>query len=130
MPDLTLIFDLPVDESQRRAHRRTTKGHKADRLDADPEAVCEALERDPLMRPLVAAAPGRRVPGCADPDEIAIRAVFGQQVSLACAATLAGLLVASYGQPLANPIGAVTHVFPTADAIAGAADEAMAMPAS
>jgi AraC family transcriptional regulator, regulatory protein of adaptative response / DNA-3-methyladenine glycosylase II len=99
-------------------------------LDADPDAVCEALERDALMRPLVTAAPGRRVPGCADPDEIAIRAVFGQQVSLAGAATLAGLLVASYGEPLANPVGSVTHVFPTADAIAGAADEAMAMPAS
>ncbi|HEX4718974.1 MAG TPA: AlkA N-terminal domain-containing protein [Thermoleophilaceae bacterium] len=112
-------------------------------LDADPEAIADALARDELMRELVAEAPGRRVPGCADPNEIAIRAVLGQQVSLAGAATLAGRLVAAYGEPLARPIGSVTHAFPSADALAdggaiasgadvlaGGADTAWAMPAS
>ena len=91
-------------------------------LDADPAAVAHALGRDSVMAPLVEAAPGRRVPGCADGDEIAIRAVLGQQVSLAGAATLAGRLVAAYGEALANPVGSVTHAFPSADALAGAAD--------
>src|SRR4051794_11274225 len=44
-------------------------------LDADPEAVAAALGEDRLMRPLVDAAPGRRVPGAAHGDEIAVRAV-------------------------------------------------------
>jgi AraC family transcriptional regulator, regulatory protein of adaptative response / DNA-3-methyladenine glycosylase II len=87
-------------------------------LDADPGEIADALGRDRLMRRLVAKAPGRRVPGCADPDEIAIRAVLGQQVSLAGAATLAGRLVAAHGEPLRNPVGAVTHAFPSAEALA------------
>jgi AraC family transcriptional regulator of adaptative response / DNA-3-methyladenine glycosylase II len=70
------------------------------------------------------------VPGVADPDELAIRAVLGQQVSLAGAATLAGRLVADCGEPLARPVGAVTHLFPTAGAIAALAPERLAMPAS
>lgn len=90
-------------------------------LDADPVEVAEALSADPVMAPLVEAAPGRRVPGAADGDEIAIRAVLGQQVSLAGAATLAGRLVAAYGEPLANPVGGVTHVWPSADALADGA---------
>src|SRR5207248_9104099 len=78
------------------------------------------LRTDPLIAPLVAAAPGRRVPGAADSFEIAVRAVLGQQVSVAGARTLAGRFVTAYGEPLARPIGGVTHVFPTADAIAAA----------
>jgi AraC family transcriptional regulator of adaptative response / DNA-3-methyladenine glycosylase II len=90
------------------------------------------------MRPLVDAAPGRRLPGAADAEEIAIRAVLGQQVSLAGAATLAGRLVAAYGEPLANPVGGVTHAWPAAEALVagadasapGAAASPWAMPAS
>lgn len=99
-------------------------------LDADPGPVIEALQADPLIGPLVRAAPGRRVPGTVDPDEIAFRAVLGQQVSLAGAATLAGRLVADYGQPLRNPLGTVTHLFPTAAAIAQADPQSLPMPAS
>jgi AraC family transcriptional regulator of adaptative response / DNA-3-methyladenine glycosylase II len=82
------------------------------------------------MEPLVAAAPGRRVPGCAEGGEIAIRAVLGQQVSLSGAATLAGRLVAAYGEPLQRPLGGVTHAFPAPDALAEATDASLAMPAS
>ena len=89
-------------------------------LDADPAAIAEALGADPLMLPLVEAAPGRRVPGAADREEIAIRAVLGQQVSLAGAATLAGRLVAAHGEPLAKPVGGVTHTWPVAEALTGA----------
>lgn len=89
-------------------------------LDADPRGVADALGRDPLLGPLVAAAPGRRVPGHVDAHELAIRAVLGQQVSLGGAATLAGRLVAAHGEPLERPVGGVTHLFPAAAALVDA----------
>lgn len=97
-------------------------------LDSDPLAVAEALGSDALLGSLVRAAPGRRVAGHVDAHELAVRAVLGQQVSLAGAATLAGRLVAAYGLPLARPLGAVTHVFPSADAVAAVDADALAMP--
>jgi AraC family transcriptional regulator of adaptative response / DNA-3-methyladenine glycosylase II len=89
-------------------------------LDADPDAVGEVLSADPLLAPLVAAAPGLRVPGAYDGFELAVRAVLGQQVSVAGARTLAGRLVERAGSPLAQPQGDLTHVFPTAEAVAEA----------
>ncbi len=83
-------------------------------LDCEPDRVLEALGDAPLIGSLVRASPGRRVPGHVGADEIAIRAVLGQQVSLAGAATLTGRLVLDYGEPLERPIGAVTHLFPSA----------------
>jgi len=98
-------------------------------LDSDPQAVAEALGADALLGPLVRADPGRRVPGHVDGHELAVRAVLGQQVSLAGAATLAARLVSAYGRPLERPLGSVTHVFPSAEALAGADPERLAMPA-
>jgi AraC family transcriptional regulator of adaptative response / DNA-3-methyladenine glycosylase II len=97
-------------------------------LDSDPQAVVDALGGDPLLGPLVRAAPGRRVPGHVDAHELAIRAVLGQQVSVAGAATLAARLVAAYGEPLERPIGGVTHLFPAAEALADADPAHLAMP--
>jgi len=99
-------------------------------LDSDPQAVAEALGADALLGPLVRAAPGRRVPGHVDGHELAIRAVLGQQVSLSGAATLAARLVAELGEPLARPLGMVTHLFPSAAALADIAPERLAMPAA
>ena len=99
-------------------------------LDSDPQAVVEALRGDAVLGPLVATAPGRRVPGHVDGHELAVRAVLGQQVSLAGAATLTARLVAAYGQPLERPLGEVTHVFPDAAALADADPERLAMPAT
>jgi AraC family transcriptional regulator of adaptative response / DNA-3-methyladenine glycosylase II len=99
-------------------------------LDADPQAVVESLREDDLLGPLVRLAPGRRVPGHVDAHELALRAVLGQQVSLAGARTLAGRLVAAYGTPLQRPIGAITHTFPSAEEIAAADPHSLAMPAS
>jgi AraC family transcriptional regulator, regulatory protein of adaptative response / DNA-3-methyladenine glycosylase II len=97
-------------------------------LDRDPRPVCAALERDDLIGSLVRAAPGLRLPGTPDSHELAIRAVIGQQISVAGAATLAGRLVADYGQPLAQPVGGVTHLFPSASALANADPERLPMP--
>lgn len=89
-------------------------------LDADPVAIDAALASDLALAPLVAARPGLRVPGCFDPFELVVRAVLGQQVSVAAASTVAGRLVAALGEPLAEPVGALTHRFPTPAAIAEA----------
>ncbi len=99
-------------------------------LDADPVAVDEQLGRDPHLAPLVAAAPGRRVPGAADPAEFAVRAVLGQQVSTAAARTHAGRLVAAHGEPIDDPAGGLTHLFPDPAALAEVDPATLAMPAS
>jgi AraC family transcriptional regulator, regulatory protein of adaptative response / DNA-3-methyladenine glycosylase II len=89
-------------------------------LDADPMAIAAVLESDPTLAPLIAANPGVRVPGAADGFELAVRAILGQQISVAGARTLAGRLVAALGTPLAAPEGQLTHTFPTPAAIAQA----------
>ena len=61
------------------------------------------LGDDRMLGRWCAASPGGRVPGQVDGDELAVRAVLGQQVSLAGATTLAGRLVADYGEPLDRP---------------------------
>ena len=97
-------------------------------LDADPVAIASVLASDPLLAPLVTAHPGLRVPGCVDGTEIVVRAVLGQQISVAAARTHAARLVERHGEPLAAPEGSLTHVFPTAGAVAEAGDDALAMP--
>ena len=64
----------------------------------DASAAADAhLARDPVLGPLVAARPGLRVPGTTDGGDWAIRAVLGQQISVAAARTLAARLVAADG---------------------------------
>jgi AraC family transcriptional regulator of adaptative response / DNA-3-methyladenine glycosylase II len=101
-------------------------------LDADPEAVDGHLAADPLLGPWVVAAPGRRSPGAVDGQELAVRAVLGQQVSVAAARTLAGRLVARLGTPIpGGPRGSLTHLFPDMTTLAAAADDELpGMPAS
>jgi AraC family transcriptional regulator of adaptative response / DNA-3-methyladenine glycosylase II len=99
-------------------------------LDSDPLSVAEALGEDALLGPLVRKAPGRRVAGHVDGHELAVRAVLGQQVSIGGARTLAGRLVAEYGQPLERPLGTVTHLFPAIETLAAADPDRLAMPTS
>ena len=99
-------------------------------LDADPLAVDQVLGRDELLAPLVRRAPGRRVPGGADGFEIAVRAVLGQQVSLASARRTAARLVESFGEPLAQRHGSLTHTFPSPQALAAADPALLPMPAA
>ncbi|TGA83209.1 AlkA N-terminal domain-containing protein, partial [Streptomyces sp. MZ04] len=80
-------------------------------LDADPYAVDERLGSDPRLAPLVAARPGLRSPGAADPEELAVRALVGREE--------AALLVQRHGKALDAPCEALTHVFPEPGALAG-----------
>ncbi|KAK1184811.1 helix-turn-helix domain-containing protein [Streptomyces sp. NBS 14/10] len=97
-------------------------------LDADPYAVGERLGADPALAPLVALRPGLRAPGAADPHELAVRAVLGQQVSVAAGRRLGEALLAAYGEPLRTPSGGLTRLFPSAERLAGAALSELGMP--
>jgi AraC family transcriptional regulator of adaptative response / DNA-3-methyladenine glycosylase II len=77
----------------------------------------------------VAARPGLRIPGHVDGNELAARAILGQQVSVAGARTLAGRLAAAHGRALATPVGTLTHEFPAPDVIAGLPVSELPMPA-
>jgi AraC family transcriptional regulator of adaptative response / DNA-3-methyladenine glycosylase II len=91
-------------------------------LDADPAAVAEHLDGDPVIGTMSRRVPGLRVPGTVDPHELAARAVVGQQVSVASARAVLGRLVADYGTalPPAHVLGlgpavrteGLTHLFP------------------
>ncbi|MEU3784154.1 AlkA N-terminal domain-containing protein [Streptomyces sp900129855] len=81
-------------------------------LDADPFAVDERLGADPRLAPLVAARPGLRAPGAADPEEYALRALVGR--------TESERLVRAHGKVLDAPCGTLTHLFPEPAALAGA----------
>jgi len=88
-------------------------------LDARPDAIGSVLARDPLLRPLVRLRPGLRVPGAIDPYEASVRALLGQQVSVAAATTMAGRFAAAFGTPLATSTdGTLAVRFPTAAEIA------------
>jgi AraC family transcriptional regulator, regulatory protein of adaptative response / DNA-3-methyladenine glycosylase II len=99
-------------------------------LDADPEAVTGYLAADPVLGPLATANPGRRSPGHVDGSELALRAVLGQQVSVAAARRLGARLTAAYGKPLSRPDGPLTHCFPAAETLAAADPGTLPMPRS
>ena len=90
-------------------------------LDADPQAIADALSQSPRLRPLLRRNPGLRLPSGWDGFEIAVRAVIGQQVSVAAARTVAARLSQRFGQalPVAFAPG-LEHVFPTPEALADA----------
>jgi AraC family transcriptional regulator of adaptative response / DNA-3-methyladenine glycosylase II len=83
-------------------------------LSAEPAAIIAALSADPILRPLISARPGLRLPGGWDGFEIAIRAVLGQQITLKEATLLAGRIVSALGKPVADSIDipGLTHAFP------------------
>jgi AraC family transcriptional regulator of adaptative response / DNA-3-methyladenine glycosylase II len=99
-------------------------------LDADPAAVTAVLGADPVLGPLVASAPGRRIPGTPDGAEFAVRVVLGQQVSVAAARTHAGRLAAAHGEPVADPAGGLTRLFPTPAALAAIDPATLPFPAT
>jgi AraC family transcriptional regulator of adaptative response / DNA-3-methyladenine glycosylase II len=113
--DATFRLDAPEDlESAVRRVRQLFD------LDAEPDVYTETLRADEVLRPLVDAVSGLRVPGTVDPEETAFRAVLGQQISIAGARTITGRIVQTFGTPLEDPEGGLTHLFPSAVALARA----------
>jgi AraC family transcriptional regulator of adaptative response / DNA-3-methyladenine glycosylase II len=100
-------------------------------LDADPQAVDEVLAGQPALAPLVARRPGLRSPGAGDGFEMAVRAVVGQQVSVAGARTVLGRLVAEHGRPAFD--GSLEgspdwRLFPEPELVAGLDPASLPMP--
>jgi AraC family transcriptional regulator of adaptative response / DNA-3-methyladenine glycosylase II len=90
-------------------------------LDAEPQAIADTLGRDGVLAPLLQRRPGLRLPGGWDGFEIAVRAVLGQQVSVAAARTFASRIVARWGEPLAVPaLQGLERLFPSPDRLAEA----------
>ncbi|MGV1003834.1 MAG: DNA-3-methyladenine glycosylase 2 family protein [Candidatus Nanopelagicales bacterium] len=106
--------------------------------DCDSLAVAEVLCRDPQLADLVAEIPGLRSPGAPAPFEAVVRAVAGQQVSVAAARTVVSRLASRYGTAVAQGAGSdpgtarpdknLTHVFPTPAQLADADPGDMPMP--
>jgi AraC family transcriptional regulator, regulatory protein of adaptative response / DNA-3-methyladenine glycosylase II len=90
-------------------------------LDFELDEPASHLGADPTIGPLLDARPGLRPPGTWDPFETGVRAIVGQQVTVAHANAIAGRLVAQFGTPVPGlePLG-LTHTFPSATTLAGA----------
>jgi len=87
-------------------------------LDHDPARLTTVLAGDPVLGPRLARAPGIRVPGAWSGFELAVRAVLGQQVSVAGARSTAAKLIHGLGAPAIVPAPGLTHRFPTPQAVA------------
>ncbi|MEA2916858.1 MAG: AraC family transcriptional regulator [Bradyrhizobium sp.] len=100
-------------------------------LAADPDMIGEHLSLDPALAPLVAARPGLRVPGAWDGFELAVRAIFGQQITVPAATKLLGRLVEVHGTRLPATIRDVEglgHLFPSPARVAKADLSVLGMP--
>ena len=113
-------------------HRIIARVRRIFDLTADPEAIAEHLSHDPALAPRVAARPGLRVPGAWDGFELAVRAILGQQITVAAATRLAAHIVTEWGEPLPatlrGSVPGITHTFPSAERLAAADLSKLAMP--
>ncbi|MEO8575384.1 MAG: DNA-3-methyladenine glycosylase [Gemmatimonadales bacterium] len=90
-------------------------------LDAEPNAIVDALSSSDTLKPIVQSNPGVRLPCGWDGFELAVRAILGQQVSVSAARTMAIRLVARVGTKLTEPLApGIDSLFPTPDALADA----------
>jgi len=102
-------------------------------LGADIGTIDSHLSGDPMLAPLVSQRPGLRAPGGWDGFEVAVRAVLGQQISVAAARRLAGELTALHGRSVPEPFRIhpdLSHVFPAAKRLASASSIGLGMPAA
>jgi AraC family transcriptional regulator, regulatory protein of adaptative response / DNA-3-methyladenine glycosylase II len=102
-------------------------------LAADPDTIGAHLSQDPLLAPLIAARPGLRVPGAWDGFELAVRAIFGQQITVPAATKLLGKLAAAHGTRLPAAMkdhDGLSHLFPPPVRIAKADLAALGMPSA
>lgn len=88
-------------------------------LDADPLAINKVLHPD------FPHGDGLRLPGTLDGFELAVRAVLGQQITVAAARTLAQRLVAQFGEPIVTPIAGLNRLFPAPETLAAASADTL-----
>src|SRR4029079_10022017 len=88
-----------------------TRARRLFDLDADPIAIDEALSRQAELAPLVARVPGIRVPGAAEPHEMLVRCMVGQQLPVSGARTGLTGLTGALGEPIGE-FGGTTLLFP------------------
>ncbi len=88
------------------------------RVKALMDLSCNPTEVSQALGDLARRHPGMRVPGAFDGFEVAVRAILGQQVSVAAARTVAGRFAAALGDPIETPFAALATVFPTAARVA------------
>lgn len=95
-------------------------------LDADPALIISHLGQDPKLAATLAAYPGLRLPGTWNVFELSVRAILGQQISVARATTLAGKLADRFGKKFATPIPGLNRICFTPQALADATPEEIA----
>jgi AraC family transcriptional regulator, regulatory protein of adaptative response / DNA-3-methyladenine glycosylase II len=118
---LTTLTDLPVLVARVRGLFD---------LDADPVAIDALLGSIPELAASVAAVPGIRVPGAIDPEELVIRALVGQQVTVAAARTALAGIVDAIGEPVPDEIAPGMRLFPTMAVLADRAHDVLRGPRS
>jgi AraC family transcriptional regulator of adaptative response / DNA-3-methyladenine glycosylase II len=131
LPEAGSEIELEVDDALAAVVQPVVAGvRRIFDVAADPEAIDATLADDPRLRPLVEALPGVRVPGAIDGFEVAVRAIVGQQISVAAARTITGRLAQVLGEPLAAEVGTLRVAFPRPEALAGATLVGLGVPAS
>ncbi len=95
-------------------------------LNARPEIISKHLARDKILRPLVKANPGLRMPGAFNGFELGVRAILGQQVTVKAGTTLAGRFAAAFGEPIVTPFPELTRLTPTPERVARASVDQLA----
>lgn len=89
-------------------------------LNARPDSIAGQLSKDKVLAPLVKANPGMRVPGAFKGFEMGLRAILGQQVTVKAATTIAGRLIAVFGEPFVTPYPELNRLTPAPARVAEA----------
>lgn len=143
LPHGPAVVDLTLDDDAVQARLELTDladtqtaVHRCRRLldlDADPTTIDDALTSDPVLAPLVDRHPGLRLPGQVDGFEVAVRAIVGQQVSVAGARTVLGEMARKHGSAVDLPMAAelgLSHAFPSPQSVVDAPETGFSMPRS
>ncbi|MFN8178394.1 MAG: AlkA N-terminal domain-containing protein [bacterium] len=123
-----LLLEVPI-AARKRFLEIAERVRRVFDVGADPASIAEHLARDPALRRSARGRPGLRVPGAWDPFELSVRAILGQQVSVAGATTLAGRLVERWGERVPGADETGPHrLFPEPAVLARANVASIGMP--